>query len=141
MRLSLQIQSKVTLKCFTRETIQELKIFHQRNLYWSTLIPGDAKAKPNLPTGTASTDFDINLETPLGAENIHHTYRTHYQTIKEIDEIETEEISGIHLNLNQPPNQLQHKPTAPKSKKKRRKLTRFSKVLNPTGKKKTSFEI
>ena len=77
----------------------------------------------------------------MGAENIHHTYRTHYQTIKEIDEIETEEISGIHLNLNQPTNQLQHKPTAPKSKKKRRKLTRFSKVLNPTGKKKTSFEI
>ena len=139
MRLSLQIQSKVTLKCFTGETIQELKNFHRRNLYWSTLIPGDAKAKPNLSPRTASADFDINLETPLGAENIHHTYRIHYQTIKETYEIETEEISGIHLNLNQPPNQLQHKSTAPKLKI--RKLTRFSKVLNPNGKKKTSFQI
>ena len=39
-----------------------------------------------------------------------------YQAIKETNEIETEESSEIHLNLNQPPNQLQHQSAAPKSK-------------------------
>ena len=36
------------------------------------------------------------------------------------------ESSEIHLNLNEPPNQLQHQSTTPNSKK--RKLSRFSKV-------------
>ena len=58
-----------------------------------------------------------------------------YQAIKETNEIETEESSEIHLNLNQPPNQLQHQSAAPKSKK--RKLSRFSKVtLSPDNEKK-----
>ena len=53
-----------------------------------------------------------------------------YQAFKETDEIETEESSEIHLNLNQPPNQLQHQSTTTKSKK--RKLSRVSKVtLSP----------
>ena len=43
-----------------------------------------------------------------------------------ITSIEAEESSEIHLNLNQPPNQLQQQSTAPQSKK--RKLSRFSKV-------------
>ena len=102
--------------------------------------PDGIEIKPNLSTGTAWDNFDKNLETPAGAETIHHTYGTCYQTIKEADEIKTEESSEIHLNLNQPPNQLQHQSTAPKSKK--RKLSRFNKVtsssdneLNPTVKK------
>ena len=45
------------------------------------------------------------------------------------DEIETEEISKIHLNVNQPPNQLQHQSITSKAKK--RKLSSFSKV-NPS---------
>ena len=40
-----------------------------------------------------------------------------YQTIKETDEIGKEESLKIHLNLNQPPNQLQHQSTTLKSNK------------------------
>ena len=50
-----------------------------------------------------------------------------YQTIKETDGIGKEESLKIHLNLNQPPNQLQHQSTTLKSKKKR-KLSRFREV-------------
>ena len=38
-----------------------------------SLIPGGIKIKPNLSKGTAWDDFDINLETPLGADRIHNT--------------------------------------------------------------------
>ena len=68
-----------------------------------------------------------------------------YQAFKETDEIETEESSEIHLNLNQAPNQLQHQSTAPQSKK--RKLSKLSKVtpspddLNLLEKKKLSFKF
>ena len=91
-----------------------------------SFIPNGIKTKPNLSTGTAWDNFDINLETPSGADTIHHTYGICYQTVKETDEIETEEKSEIQLNLNQPPNQLQNQSTIPKSKK--RKLSRFNKV-------------
>ena len=91
-----------------------------------SFIPDGIEAKPNLSTVTAWDNFDINLETPSGADIIHHTYGIRYQTIKITHEIETEESSEIQLNLNEPPNQLQHLSTAPKSKK--RKLSRFSKV-------------
>ena len=50
---------------------------------------------------------------------IHQIYRICYQAIKEINEIETEGTLKIHLNLNQPPSQLQHQLTAPKSKKRK----------------------
>ena len=50
---------------------------------------------------------------------IHQVYGICYQAIKEINEIETEETLKIHLNLNQPPSQLQHQLTAPKVKKKK----------------------
>ena len=102
-----------------------------------SFIPDGIETKPNLSTGTAWDNLDINLETPSGADNIHHTCGICHQTIKETNEIETEESSEIHLNLNQPPNQLQHQSTAPKSKK--RKLSRFSKATpSPIGKKKNS---
>ena len=72
----------------------------------------------------------MNQETPPEAGTIHHTYGIRCQTNKEKDEIETEESSEIHLNLNQPPSQLQYQSTPPKSKK--RKLSRFSKItLSP----------
>ena len=50
---------------------------------------------------------------------IHQVYGIWYQSVKEINEIETEEKLKIHLNLNQPPSQLQHQLTAPKSKKRK----------------------
>ena len=110
--------------CASSETVQRV------DMLADSFIPDDVETKPNLSTGTAWDNFDINLETPSGADIIHHTYGICYQTIKETDEIETEESSEIHLNLNQPPNQLQHQSTATKSKK--RKLSRFSKVtLSP----------
>ena len=84
------------------------------------------ETKPNLSTGTAWDNFDINLETPSGADTIYRNYGICYQTIKETDEIETEESSEIHLNLNQLPNQLHHLSAAPQPEK--RKLSRFSKV-------------
>ena len=99
-----------------------------------SFTPDGIETKPNLSTGTAWDNLDINLETPSGADNIHHTCGICHQTIKETNEIETEESSEIHLNLNQPPDQLQHQSTAPKSKK--RKLSRFSKATpSPIGKK------
>ena len=113
--------------CASSETVERV----DRSLEWTpnnsdSFIPDGIEAKPNLSTVTAWDNFDINLETPSGADIIYHTYGIRYQTIKITDEIETEESSEIQLNLNQPPNQLQHQSTAPKSKK--RKLSRFSKV-------------
>ena len=65
----------------------------------------------------------MNLETPLAANTIRHLWY-----MLKTDEIETEESLKLHLNLNQPPNQLQHQSTVPKSKK--RELSRFSKVTS-----------
>ena len=69
-----------------------------------SFIPDGIETSPNLSIGTAWDDFNINLETPSVAHTIHHTFGICYQTIKETDEIEMEENSEIHLNLNQPPN-------------------------------------
>ena len=66
-----------------------------------SFVPDGIESKPNLSTGTAWDNVDINLETQSGADTIHHTYGICYQTIKEIDEIETEESSEIHRNLDQ----------------------------------------
>ena len=117
--------------CASSETVQKVDLSLESTLNNSdSFIPDGIETRPNLSTGTAWDNFDINLETPSGADTIHQTYGICYQTIKETDEIETEESSEIHLNLNQPPNQLQHQSTATKSKK--RKLSRFSKVtLSP----------
>ena len=113
--------------CASSETVQRVGISLESICNNSdSFIPDGTETKPNLSTGTAWDNFDINLEAPSGADTIHHTDRICYETIKETDEIETEESSEIHLNLNQPHNQLQHQSTAPKSKK--RKLTRFSKA-------------
>ena len=38
-----------------------------------SFIPDGIETKPNLSTGTAWDNLDINLETPSGADNIHHT--------------------------------------------------------------------
>ena len=64
-------------------------------------IPDGIKTKPNLSTRTVWDNFNINLETPSGANTSHHIYGVCYQTIRETDETETD-ISKIHLNLNQP---------------------------------------
>ena len=79
-----------------------------------SFIPDDIETKPNLSPGTAWDNLNVNLETSSGADTIHHTYGICYQAINETDEIEKEKSSEIHLNLNQPPNQLQHQPTAQK---------------------------
>ena len=100
---------------------------------FDSLIPDGIITKPNLSRGAAWDNFDINLETPLGADSIDHAYEICYQTIKEIDELKVEENSEIHLNLNQLPNQLQHQSTAPKPKK--AKLSRLSKVTASQDKK------
>ena len=39
--------------------------------------------KPDLCTGTAWDNFDVNLETPSGADTIHHTYGICYQNIED----------------------------------------------------------
>ena len=124
--------------CASSETVQRVDMSLESTLSNSdSLIPDGIETKPNLSTGIALDNLDINLETLSGADNIHHTYGICHQAIKETNEIETEESSEIHLNLNQPPNQLQHQSTAPKSKK--RKLSRFSKATpSPIGKKRNS---
>ena len=66
-----------------------------------SFVPDGIETKPNQSTGTAWDNVDINLETQLGADTIQHTHGICYQTIKEIDEIETEESSEIHRNLDQ----------------------------------------
>ena len=113
--------------CASSETVRRVEMSLESTLNNSdSFIPDSIETKPNLSTGTAWDNFDTNLETPSGADTIHHTYGICYQTIKETDEIETEESSEIHLNLNQLPNQLHHQSAAPQSEK--RKLSRFSKV-------------
>ena len=113
--------------CASSETVRRVDMSLESTLNNSdSFIPDNTKTKPNLSTGAAGDNFDINLETPSGADTIHQTYGICYQTIKETDEIETEESSEIHLNLNQAPNQLQHQSTAPQSKN--RKLSKLSKV-------------
>ena len=112
--------------CASSETVRRVDMSLESTLNNSdSFIPDGIETKPNLSTGTACDNFDINFEIPSGADTIHYTYGVCYQTIKETDEIKTEENSEIHINLNQPHNQLQHQSTAPKSKK--RKLSRFSK--------------
>ena len=122
--------------CASSETVLRVDMSLESTLNnFDSLIPDGIETKPNLSTGIALDNLDINLETLPGADNIYHTYGICHQAIKETNEIETEESSEIHLNLNQPPNQLQHQSTAPKSKK--RKLSRFSKATpSPIGKKK-----
>ena len=122
--------------CASSETVLRVDMSLESTLNNSdSLIPDGIETKPNLSTGIALDNLDINLETLPGADNIYHTYGICHQAIKETNEIETEESSEIHLNLNHPPNQLQHQSTAPKSKK--RKLSRFSKATpSPIGKKK-----
>ena len=72
-----------------------------------SFIPDGIETKPNLSTGAAWNNFDINLiKKPSGDDTIHGTHGICYQTIKETDETETEESSEIHVNLNQPPNRL-----------------------------------
>ena len=124
--------------CASSETVLRVDMSLESTLNNSdSLIPDGIETKPNLSTGIALDNLDINLETLPGADNIYHTYRICHQAIKETNETETEESSEIHLNLNQPPNQLQHQSTAPKSKK--RKLSRFSKATpSPIGKKRNS---
>ena len=124
--------------CASSETVLRVDMSLESTLNNSdSLIPDGIETKPNLSTGIALDNLDINLETLPGADNIYHTYGICHQAIKETNEIETEESSEIHLNLNQPPNQLQHQSTAPKSKK--RKLSRFSKATpSPIGKKRNS---
>ena len=113
--------------CASSETVRRVEMSLESTLNNSdSFIPDSIETKPNLSTGTAWDNFDTNLETPSGADTIHHTYGICYQTIKETDEIETEESSEIHLNLNQLPNQLHHQSAAPQPEK--RKLPRFSKV-------------
>ena len=73
----------------------------------------------------------MNLETPSAANTIYH-----FWYMLRTDEIETEESLKLHLNLNQPPNQLQHQSTVPKSKKRNYQLLHPQITnLNPTGKK------
>ena len=124
--------------CASSETVLRVDMSLESTLNNSdSLIPDGIETKPNLSTGIALDNLDINLETLPGADNIYHTYGICHQAIKETNETETEESSEIHLNLNQPPNQLQHQSTAPKSKK--RKLSRFSKAtLSSIGKKRNS---
>ena len=93
--------------CASSETVRRVDIYFESTLNnFNSFIPDGIETKPNLSTGTAWDNFDINLKTRSGADTIHHTYGICYQTIKETDEIETEKSSEIHLNLNQPPNQL-----------------------------------
>ena len=102
-----------------------------------SFISDSIKTKPS---------FDTNLETPLGANAIHHTYGICYQTITGTYEIETEESSRIHVSLNQTSNQLQHLSTAPSQNRQNYQSSvkliypQITK-LNPTGKKETFLQI
>ena len=93
--------------CASSETVRRVDIYFESTLNnFNSFIPDGIETKPNLSTGTAWGNFNINLETRSRADTIHHTYGICYQTIKETDEIETEKSSEIHLKLYQPPNQL-----------------------------------
>ena len=46
-----------------------------------TILPSHIQISPNLSTGLAWDNFDINIETLSGANTIHHTYGIYYQNI------------------------------------------------------------
>ena len=88
--------------CASSKTVRRVDMSLESTLNNSEyFIPDGIKTKPNLSTRTVWDNFNINLETPSGANTSHHIYGVCYQTIRETDETETE-ISKIHLNLNQP---------------------------------------
>ena len=60
--------------CASSETVRRVDISLESTLNNSdSFIPDGIESKPNLSTGTAWDNFDINLETPSGAGTIHHT--------------------------------------------------------------------
>ena len=81
--------------CGSSETVRRVDMSLESTLNNSdSFIPDGIETRPNQLTGTA---WDNYLETLSGGDTIHRIYGICYQTIKEKDEIETEESSGIHL--------------------------------------------
>ena len=60
--------------CTSSEKVRRVDMSLESTLNNSDrVIPNGIKTKPVLSTGTAWDNFDINLETPLGVDTIHHT--------------------------------------------------------------------
>ena len=57
------------------ETIRRIDLGLEQALFKTkTLVPNHIIRKSNLSTGLAWDNFDINIETPSGANTIQHTY-------------------------------------------------------------------
>ena len=66
----------------SNETIRKVDMMLESTVEMKEeLTPTVIEKEPNLCTGTAWDNFDINVETMSGADTIHHTYGICYQNI------------------------------------------------------------
>ena len=66
----------------SNETIRKVDMMLESTVEMKEeLTPAIIEKEPNLCTGTAWDNFDINVETMSGADTIHHTYGICYQNI------------------------------------------------------------
>ena len=78
--------------CASDETIRKIKLGLEETLYETkTLVPSHIIRKSGFSTGPARVNFDINIETPSGANTIRHTYEICYQNTLPQEEIQTSE--------------------------------------------------
>ena len=80
--------------CIGDETVRRMDMsFEEAVNQNDTILPSHIQISPNLSTGLAWDNFDINIETLSGANTIHHTYGICYQNII------PSENSQFHFNI------------------------------------------
>ena len=69
--------------CASSETLRRIDMGIEESVVSSKgdIVPDGILKQPNLSTGTAFDNFDINLETINGLGTVHHTYGIIYQNI------------------------------------------------------------
>ena len=76
--------------CDSDETIRRLDLDLEETLFKTkTLVSIHIRRRSNLSTSVAWDNFDINIETPSGANTIHHTYGICYQNTSPQEQIQT----------------------------------------------------
>ena len=85
MKAVTESQRTVTLlskfgHCESNETLRCIEMGMESTISeTNSLVPSHIQKLPDLSTGLAWDNSDINTETPSGADNIHHTYGICYQ--------------------------------------------------------------
>ena len=85
--------------CASNETVRRIEMGMESTIVANhSLVPSHIETREDLCTALAWDNFDINIETPSGADTIHHTYGICYQNIVEsMDILPTESTSAVDL--------------------------------------------